>query len=138
VYDSQGEQNSSVPADNFFAQSLLRRRCLHVGIEPIESPVPETAYGCDVPAAGALLDQRGGRDGAFEPVLRATILVLGVSWMTASTRGVRLSGRTRRATLVWTRGPTTPEKLAAFSKAKLALDQASARCSQIAQKIAEL
>src|SRR6266481_7707967 len=59
VYDSQGEQNSSVPADNFFAQPLLRRRCLHVGIEPIESPVPETAYGCDVPAAGALLDQRG-------------------------------------------------------------------------------
>jgi len=43
--------------------------------------------------------------------------------MTASTRGVRLSGRTRRATLVWTRGPTTPEKLAAFSKAKLALDR---------------
>jgi hypothetical protein len=41
-------------------------------------------------------------------------------------------------TLVWTRGPTTPEKLAAFSKAKLALDQASARCSQIAQEIAEL
>src|SRR6266404_857199 len=26
VYDSQGEQNSSVPADNFFAQPLLRRR----------------------------------------------------------------------------------------------------------------
>ncbi|WP_316227209.1 hypothetical protein [Bradyrhizobium sp. SZCCHNR1047] len=34
--------------------------------------------------------------------------------------------------------PTTPEKLAAFSKAKDAMDKAAAKCSQIAQKIAEL
>ena len=36
------------------------------------------------------------------------------------------------------RPTTSPEKLAEFSKAKDAMDKASAKCSQIAQQIAEL